>query len=501
MSPMTHEGTGRHTTGRGLRRSVGAAVLIALGAAGTASAAPPDLFPFVTSEGPLRTERWYVDSSVEGGAYSARFHFPTQIANVGGKFKVTPGAASGPPEARVAGAVQAIDGGTSIALGPTIRLVGTRLSAAEYAWGIDGLARYTLSPAAGPAIESALQPVCREDNAVFNGPGAPPPSPAEFGPRGAVVGGNIAALANCSPLDPSATGFSSGISTGWQDVIELSSVNSAYFDITGAVPGPGIFRARVAPSGEIDQGGATGNDLELRPLEIPGVVVDRKAAVLTTAGRATLQLSGTVKEPQVPGRRISATSPANGADAAPAGAGLRFFVATPPASGTVQVNETTGQVVYTGTAGSTAADTFTYFAEDSRGLRSGPAQVFLDPPGSAPRAILGKPDSVRNVLKTTRNFRVGQSKTYKVRIPRGEQVATFTVTWGNGRFGLRLRRPGARTDLRPAGKAVKVVKARTFRSVRVQRPKAGVWRMTVTRLPTGFRVSKAAIKVTLQRQG
>lgn len=481
---------------------IGAALAAVLGTVGAAAAAPPDLFPFVTGEGQLRTDRWFVDTSVDGGVYSARFHFPTQIANTGGRFKIVAGPASGPPEAPVAAAVQVVDGGTSITLGPTIRLLGRPLGGGTYQWGIDGLARYSLSPAAGPPIESALGAICREDNAIFNGPDAPAPADSDFGPRGATLGGNVVGLANCGPtLDQSATGFSSGISRGWDDVVDLSSENTAYFDITNAVPGPGTFRARVAPSGEVDQGGATGNDLELRPLDVPGVIADPKAAMLATSGRVAVQLSATVKEPEVLGRRVSATSPANGSDAAPAAAAIHYFAADPPASGAVQIDATTGQAVYTANAGTAAADTFTYVAEDSRGLRSAPARVFVDPPGSVPRIILGRPDLVRSVLKTTRGFRVGQSRTFTIRVPRGERVATFTVTWGNGRFTLAIRRPGARTDLRAAGKAVRLVKARTFRAFRVQHPKAGIWRMTVTRKATGSRISKAAIKVTLQRKG
>ncbi len=489
----------RPLTGR--RSIVGLTALAVLGSAGAATATPPDLLPFVSSEGTLRPERWYVDSSVDGGVYTARFHFPAQVANIGGTLKLTAGAPSGPAEAPLATAVQVVDGTTTVNLGPAVRLVGRRFGEGAYGWGVEGLARYTLTPSTGPALASALTSLCREDNAVFGEPGAPVPAPAAFAPAGTPIGGNIAALANCGPALPqTAVGFSAGISTGWQDVVDLNSANSAYFDVTGAAPGPGVFRAQVDPAGEIAQGGATGNDVELRPLDIPGVVATPKQAVLSAAGTASTQLAATVKEPQVRGRRVTAASPADGSDAAPAGAALRYLLAAAPAKGTVTINATTGQAVYTGNGGSTAADTFTYVAEDTRGLRSAPAQVFVDPPGSITRVGLGRPDLVRTILRKSRSLAVGRSASFKVRVPKGALAVTFATSWRSGTYSLRLRRPGAKVDAR-VGKSLKLTKGRTFRSFRAVNPKAGTWNLTVTRLKGVARLDTAQIRATLQLKG
>ena len=483
------------------RMAIGLAGIAVLAPAATAAAATPDLVPFVASEGPLSQPRWYVDTSVDGGVYSARLHFPTQVANIGaGPLKIVAGAASGPPEAPLAAAVQVVDGGPTVPLGPSIRLVGHQLGVGDYQWGIDGLAGYTLTPVTGPAIESALEPTCREDNAIFNEPGAPVPATSDFASRGTPIGGNVTGTANCGPgLDQAATAFSSGISSGWQDVIDVNSDNSAYFEIAGAAPGEGTFRARVNPNGEISQGGATANDTELRPLDVPGVVADTKGAVLTSAGKASLQLSASVKEPQVRGRRVTAASPSNGADAAPAGSALRYSVAAQPTHGTVTVSAA-GAVSYD-SSGGPVADTFTYVAEDTRGLRSAPAKVFIDPPGSAPRVFLGRPDITKTVLRKTVSFRAGQAKSFKIRVPKGQRLATFSVSWSGGSYSISIRKPGTRKDIRRNARGAKLQKARTFRAFKVTNPKAGVWRFTVSRQRSGPATSKAAVRVTLQRRG
>ena len=494
--------TGRRTDVRRARRlAIGLSALATLGAAGSASAAPPDLFPFVPSEGVLEPARWYVDTSVDGGVYSARLHFSTQVVNVGGPLALSAGAASGTVDAPLAAAVQTVEGGAPTPLGPTVRLIGRKFGDGAYGWGVDGIARYTLTPAVGAPVDSALGATCREDNAIFSEPGAPPAVAAAFAPAGSTIGGNIAALSNCGPnLPQTGAGFSSGISTGWQDVIDLNSDNAAYFDISAMAPGPGTFRARVDPGGEINQGGASANDTELRTLDVPGVVALPKAGVLASTGKVGVQLAASVKEPQVRGRRITPTSPSSGADAAPAGSAVRFFVADPPARGTVAINETTGQSFYTGNAGSTAADSFTYVAEDSRGLRSVPAKVFIDPPGSAPRIGLGRPDIVATVLKKTRTFRAGQSVSFTVKVPKGQKSATFAVSWAAGRYTLQLRTPGSKKNVR-VGKTVKLTKGRTFRSFTVVNPKAGAWKLIVTRQSGGPKNDKATIRASLQRRG
>lgn len=481
------------------RLATGLAGLAVLAPAATAAAAPPDLVPFIPSEGTLAPARWYVDTSVDGGAYSAKYHFPTQIANIGGQFKVVAGAAGGTPDAPTAAAVQSVEGGATSPLGPTVRLVGVPFGGGAYAWGIDGLARYTLTPVTGAAVNSALQPTCREDNAVFTEAGAPAAAPSAFAPRGTAIGGNVVSTASCDPLDAAATGFSSGISTGWQDVIDVNSANTAYFEIAGVAPGEGTLRARVDPNGEVDQGGATANDTDLRPIDVPGVVADTKAAVLTSAGKATLTLSGRVVEPQVRGRRVTASSPATGADAAPATAAIRWSVATPPTHGTATVTAA-GGVSYD-SAGAPVADTFTVVGEDSRGLRSAPAKVFIDPPGSAPRVILGRPDITKTILRRSAGFRRGQARVFTVKVPKGQKVATFSVGWNGGTFSISVRKPGTRKEIRKNARGVMLQKARTFRALRVTAPKAGAWRFTVTRHASGPASATAQVRVTLIRKG
>ncbi len=482
------------------RLALGLAGVAVLAPAATAAAAPPDLIPFVPSEGALAQSRWYVDTSVDGGVYSAKYHFPTQVANIGaGPLRITSGAASGPPEAPVAAAVQTVEGGPTSPIGPPVRLVGSPFGGGAYGWGIEGLAKYTLTPATGAAIDSALAPTCREDNAVFNEAGAPPAGPSAFAPAGTPIDGSaVTSTANCANLDASASTFVAGISTGWQDVIDLNSANSAYFEIAGAAPGEGTFRARVDPGGVIAQS-STGNDTDLRPLDVPGVVADSKAAILTAGGKASLQLSAQVREPQVRGRRITAASPANGSDAAPATSTVRYSVAAQPTHGSVSV--TPGGAVSYDSSGAPVADTFTVIAEDSRGLRSAPAKIFIDPPGSAPRVILGRPDVTKTVLRKTLSFRARQSRSFAVTIPKGQKLATFSATWNGGTFGISIRKPGTTKEIRKNARGVKLQKARTFRSLKVTNPKAGVWRFTVTRQAGGGGSAKATIRVTLLRKG
>jgi hypothetical protein len=483
----------------GRRLALGLAGIAVLAPAATAAAAPPDLIPFVPSEGGLAQSRWFVDTSVAGGVYSAKYHFPTQVVNLGGRLKIGAGAAGGPPEAPVAAAVQTVDGGAQVQLGPAVRLVGIPFGGGAYGWGIDGLAKYTLTPVAGPAVDSALAPTCREDNAVFAEPGAPAAGPAEFAPAGTPIGGSVNATANCAPLDGAATGFSSGISTGWQDIIDVNSANTAYFEIAGVAPGEGTFRARVDPSGVIAQGGATGNDTDLRPFDVPGVVANPKSAVLTAAGKASLQLSAQVVEPQVRGRRVTASSPANGSDAAPATSAVRFSVATPPTRGTATV--TTGGAVSYDSAGAPVADTFTVVAEDSRGLRSAPAKVFIDPPGSTPRVGLGRPDVTKTVLRRTLRLGAGQARSFAVKVPKGQKRATFSASWNGGTFTISLRKPGTKKEIRKNARGIKLQKARTFRSFAVTSPKPGVWRFTVARKAGGPRTATVRIRATLLRTG
>ena len=282
-------------------------------------------------------------------------------------------------------------------------------------------------------------------------------------------------------------------------MIDLSSVNTAYFEIAGVAPGEGTFRARVDPHGEISQGGATANDIDLRPFDVPGVVADPKAAILTAAGAATLRLSAQVREPQVRGRRVTASSPPDGSDAAPATAVVRYGLATPPAHGTATVT-TAGAVTYD-SAGAPVADVFTVVAEDSRGLRSAPAKVFIDPPGSGRRVVLPRPDITKTVLRKASRFRVGQARSFAVRVPKGQKQATFSASWNAGTFAISVRKPGTRQEIRKNARGIRLRQARTFRSLTVTRPKPGLWRYTVTRKAGGPGVATATIRASLLRKG
>ena len=99
---------------RATRLTLGLAGIAVLAPAAMAAAAPPDLVPFVPSEGALAQSRWYVDTSVDGGVYSARYHFPTQVANLGGPASASAGTRRRPARGPGRAAVQTVDGDASV---------------------------------------------------------------------------------------------------------------------------------------------------------------------------------------------------------------------------------------------------------------------------------------------------------------------------------------------------------------------------------------------------
>ena len=233
---------------------------------------------------------------------------------------------------------------------------------------------------------------------------------------------------------------------------------------------------------------------------MPGVVADPKAAILTAAGKATLRLSAQVASRRSAGgasppprRRTARTPP-------PRPPVVRYGLATPPAHGTATVT-TAGAVTYD-SAGAPVADVFTVVAEDSRGLRSAPAKVFIDPPGSGRRVGLGRARTSPRPSSARRSrFRVGQARSFAVRVPKGQKQATFSASWNAGTFAISVRKPGTRQEIRKNARGIKLRKARTFRSLTVTHPKPGLWRYTVTRKAGGPRVATATIRASLLRKG
>lgn len=367
---------------RSLKRhlSPGLAALAVLGfAAGTAAAAPapPDLVPFIDtdsgSSNAVAMSKWYVDVTASP-SYSARLHFGTQIGNLAtaGPFQIIPGAASGSSSGRTAVALQVIKDGTNKAL-TSVKLIGDPLGVSgNFNWGIDGMAKYTLTPPSGPAVNSALGAVCRDDSSNFV---TTPPAPAVFDP------------AVCSALDNNATNFFSGISPGYQDVVGALSDNTAYFDITNVAAGAGSFTAKVDPNNEIDEATPTdANNTDTEPFTVPGVSTQPATLTTLTTTPASAILSAHLEGQNVLGRTLNpALDPADPAQpVAKAATGILTFVrVTNGAHGTATIDPTTGKAVYTAAAGFTGADSFSYYAQDSRGIRSATTTVTVNVGGGA----------------------------------------------------------------------------------------------------------------------
>jgi hypothetical protein len=104
------------------------------------------------------------------------------------------------------------------------------------------------------------------------------------------------------------------------------------------------------------------------------------------------------------------------------------------------------------------------------------------------------------LLKKTNTFRVGQTRGYAKTVKKNQRSATFFVSWGVGRYQVRLVQPGGKVLTRSVGKRVRFVTGKSSKFFQVQNPKAGLWRVRVTRLKTGAVTDTATTTVTVQRR-
>jgi hypothetical protein len=111
----------------------------------------------------------------------------------------------------------------------------------------------------------------------------------------------------------------------------------------------------------------------------------------------------------------------------------------------------------------------------------------------------GRTSGSTTLLKRTNTFRVGQARTYTRRVKARQRKATFFVSFGVGKYRLRLTQPGGKVFNRTRGK-VRLVRGNTFAFFEVRTPKAGNWRLRVLRLPTGGVTDKATTTITVQRR-
>ncbi|HSJ74482.1 MAG TPA: vWA domain-containing protein, partial [Miltoncostaeaceae bacterium] len=111
----------------------------------------------------------------------------------------------------------------------------------------------------------------------------------------------------------------------------------------------------------------------------------------------------------------------------------------------------------------------------------------------------GRTSGATTLLRKVSTFRVGQSRVFSRKVPKGQRKATFFVGWGVGKYRLVLTQPGGRTFAKSA-KRVRLVRGRAFSFFEVQSPKTGRWRLRVTRLATGGATDKATTTVTTQRR-
>ncbi len=465
--------------------SPGLAALAVLGIAGTAAAAPtpPDLVPFVNtgsdSGSAIATSKWFVNTTA--APYSARLRFGTQIQNTGaGPFRITAGAASGPSDARTAIAVQQIADGAAFAGTPLtlVKLLGSQLGGSgNYDWRIDGVAKYTLTPAGGTAIDSALTAVCRDDSAALS---LTPPLPL-FDPP------------SCNSLNNNAGGFNSGITNGYQDVIAPSAANNANFDVTNAPAGPATFTATIDPNNEIVESNNT-NNVASPAITLPGVSAQPATLSTVTTTAVSANLAATVVGPTVLGRALNpalaATDPGQPVPA-PATGTVTFALASAAANGTATVTPA-GLATYTAKAGFTGTDTFTYHATDSRGIRSAATAVTVTvkaagggtvgggtppPPGTITKITLKLKPAFSVVRRGSKTFvrvsgtlPVSQAgRTVKVQRKVGKKVTTIASIKiaKNGKFTKLVRVSTRTVSIRATIAASATAKASTsaFRSL------------------------------------
>ncbi len=112
----------------------------------------------------------------------------------------------------------------------------------------------------------------------------------------------------------------------------------------------------------------------------------------------------------------------------------------------------------------------------------------------------GRSTGATTLLKKTANYKVGQTRAYSRKVKKGQRKATFFVSWGAGKYRLAAVQPGGKVLRRTIGKNVRLVRGKTFQFIEVKNPKAGLWRLRVTRLPTGGATDQATTTVTVQRK-
>jgi hypothetical protein len=112
----------------------------------------------------------------------------------------------------------------------------------------------------------------------------------------------------------------------------------------------------------------------------------------------------------------------------------------------------------------------------------------------------GRTAGATTLLKKTDPFRVGQSRTYSRKVKKNQRSATFFVSWGVGKYRIQIVQPGGRVFTRTTGKNVRFVSGKTSSFFQVRSPKAGLWRVKVTRLRTGAPTDQATTTVSVQRK-
>ncbi len=112
----------------------------------------------------------------------------------------------------------------------------------------------------------------------------------------------------------------------------------------------------------------------------------------------------------------------------------------------------------------------------------------------------GRSSGATTLLKRTSTFKIGQSRLFTRTVKKGQRQATFFVSFGVGKYGLQLTQPGGRVLKRSAGKAIRLVRGKTFAFFRIQKPKVGNYTLRVTRLATGGPTDKATTTITVQKR-
>ncbi len=112
----------------------------------------------------------------------------------------------------------------------------------------------------------------------------------------------------------------------------------------------------------------------------------------------------------------------------------------------------------------------------------------------------GKSSGATTLLRKRATFRIGQTRNYSRKVAKRQRAATFFVSWGVGKYRVQLIRPGGKVYKRSVGKRVRFVRGKSSSFFQVQKPKAGRWRIRVTRLKTGSRTDIATTTVTVQKR-